>query len=598
MAALALASLALSSLVLPFQAQGRPEPAVHLNYQLLAPGARVERLLTSPEHHSYRMELRAGEVLNGAIKARGIQLTTKVLDPSGHDVAHVGSGQVFAPFSVVAATAGTYKVEVSSPEAQSQGHYILWVKKLNAFEYARSLDRREFGEDSAMFQIADQVRNQGETAVDSVFAERQGRGPIVEPDPADPKQRIVTFLYHGGPTTETVDTWAFTIGTAPLDMNEEGTMPMNFRRLGGSSLWYLRVRLPSDTLMGYQFEVTRSQSFKTEDGQTLAIRSLPDLVSDPLVSNVWYGTSILRLPNAPAQPWIKVKPEVAQGSCQPQEFVSRSLHEMRRFTVYTPPDYETKTGDCPLVFVLDGETYGPRRSAIVPTPRVLNNLIAEGRIPPTVAVFVDSQASRSRDYVNSAPFRTFMAQELLPWVQKHYRVSHDPGQVVVAGSSLGGLCATDLAFQFPNAFGNVLSQSGAFYPSPGLLSASSSFEKIRKGYALVNNFIEAPRKPIRFYMDCGLFEGPLLEGDRHLRDVLKLKGYPLTYVEHSGSHDYVYWRNSIGDGLIALLGDKHEAAVRRWAATHHRWRRVKKSSHRRIKAHRRRARHVRKSADE
>jgi len=62
-------------------------------------------------------------------------------------------------------------------------------------------------------------------------------------------------------------------------------------------------------------------------------------------------------------------------------------------------------------------------------------------------------------------------------------------------------------------------------------------------------------------MEAGLFEndirgsgGAILETSRHLRDVLLAKGYSVTYQEFPGGHDYLTWRGSLADGLIALLG--------------------------------------------
>jgi enterochelin esterase family protein len=149
-----------------------------------------------------------------------------------------------------------------------------------------------------------------------------------------------------------------------------------------------------------------------------------------------------------------------------------------------------------------------------------------------------------RELFQDEPFVEFLAEELVPWAHERVSFAGDPSQTLLAGSSAGGLTAAFAAFRRPDRFGLVLSQSGAF----------------GRG-SLNHDYAVHDRLPLRFYLDAGTLETvpwwqfpPLLHANRHLRDVLLAKGYDLTYREFPGGHDYLWWRETIADGLIALLG--------------------------------------------
>jgi enterochelin esterase family protein len=65
-----------------------------------------------------------------------------------------------------------------------------------------------------------------------------------------------------------------------------------------------------------------------------------------------------------------------------------------------------------------------RKGAIVPVPTILDNLIAEKQIPPTVAVTVGN-VNRFQELGCSAKFSDFLHQELVPWMRKEYRATTD-----------------------------------------------------------------------------------------------------------------------------------------------------------------------------
>jgi enterochelin esterase family protein len=259
--------------------------------------------------------------------------------------------------------------------------------------------------------------------------------------------------------------------------------------------------------------------------------------------------SALELPAAPPQPYVRRRPGVPAGTVAVHRLASGVLGNERRVWLYTPPGYDPSGPPYPLLPVFDGKEYVD----LLPTPTILDNLVAEGRIPPTVAVFPDSLGwgVRTRELPCAPPFLALLEQELLLWVGGAAHVSDDPARRVVAGSSLGGLAAAYVGLERPDLFGNVLSRTGAFGWAPG--DAEPAW--------LTRQYAVRPRAELRFYLDVGVYEteqppdgGPSqLTANRHVRDVLRAKGYPVTYREHSGGHDFFNLQGTLADGLQVLL---------------------------------------------
>lgn len=191
-------------------------------------------------------------------------------------------------------------------------------------------------------------------------------------------------------------------------------------------------------------------------------------------------------------------------------------------------------------------------------PQVLDVLIEQGKIPPIHAVFVDnaSAKARSEELPANPDFARFLSQELMPWLETQ-GISSLPELTIVAGSSFGGLASAYTALSYPKQFGNVLSLSGSFWWSP----------KGAEDQWLTREFAHKPAGDVVFYLAAGRFETgyfniDILESNRHLRDVLTAKGYPLHYHEFSAGHDYFAWREQLAHGLQTLLGSKTTSKLR------------------------------------
>jgi enterochelin esterase family protein len=420
------------------------------------------------------------------------------------------------------------------------------------------IDEREFGT-GPMLELARLARAGDPAGLERAVLALRGKAPLVESDPRAPGRSVVTFLHLADPDVHLVTLPQFRSGSVPVAQDANSprpparSLPAAFRRLWGSRLWYLRLNLPDTTLLGYTIGVERLPRPGADPREARSDEMLDPLNPERLGTRG--DVSILRLPNAPAQRWIAERPEVPRGRLEPGTLQSQALGATRAVTVYLPPGYDSLREPAHLVFVFDGDWFSKDLRA----PTVLDNLHHEQRVPPTVAVFVDAGDTRDRDLVNYEPFAEFLANELLPWVAGRYRVSRAPGHVALSGASFGGLAAAFIALRHPDRFGNVLSQSGAFWPPSGWNPMTPYGPGADGDSALVEAYVRAPRADVHFYLDTGLCEERMLASNRRLRDVLLAKGYRLTYVEHPGTHNGVYWRNSLGDGLIVLFGGREAA---------------------------------------
>ena len=242
------------------------------------------------------------------------------------------------------------------------------------------------------------------------------------------------------------------------------------------------------------------------------------------------------------------------GKIDERVIFDSSYSRSRKIWIYTPAGYDAQsTTRYPLILAFDGDEYRDT----MPLPFVLDSLLAARKAPPFVAVLVDNSAGAARiaDLGNAHRMAEFLSKQLMPWVRNGWKVTTDPKQVIVTGSSAGGLGAAYVAFIHPELFGNVWSQSGAFWRGP----EATNGEPYEWLTAQVKT---APRKPVRFVLDVGALEDhPTLGGsgpnfrdaNRRFHGALLAKGYDVTYTEvPDGNHAEKWWRPRLPVG-IALL---------------------------------------------
>ncbi len=202
----------------------------------------------------------------------------------------------------------------------------------------------------------------------------------------------------------------------------------------------------------------------------------------------------------------------------------------RTVHLFRPPVAEP----CPLLIVFDGEDYLKR----VHLSHIVDNLIGLGKMRPVAMALIENGSSaRIAELACSETMLFFLLNHVLPLAQAELNLT-TPGDWGLLGASLGGLMALYSALRFPEIFGRVLSQSGAF-----TMSGRDT---------LVFDLTRAHYNPtVKIWLDVGRFE-PLLEANQRLAEVLRANDYDVTTREYNGAHNWTSWRNEVEHGLRAL----------------------------------------------
>jgi len=392
----------------------------------------------------------------------------------------------------------------------------------------------------AITSLADSLAHGGDAAAFWRKVEASGT-PLVEPHGTD--EFIITFLVRGAQGNARV------MGGPTADHEW-------LARLDTSDVWYRSFIVPRGTRLGYRIAVDIPDIPGSAREKRTAI--LATARADPLNRHPWpkdapdpfNQESILELPGAAPEPGV-LEGQMARGETRRLIFTSPSLGNQREILLYTPPGFDPAAPDAVLLLLFDGRKYAD----LVGVPAMLDNLTAQHRLPPVAAAFIENAGMKARtdELPGSTIFAEAMARELLPQVRDELGFHPPADRTILAGSSYGGLAALRIAFAHPQAFGNVLSMSGSFWWGPGDGTATGKSHTARAVQSV-------GLQPIRVVLTAGLFERGrggeqgILDSNRGLHDVLKERGYWVTYREYATAHGYLGWRGALGDGLIALFG--------------------------------------------
>lgn len=412
-----------------------------------------------------------------------------------------------------------------------------------------------------------------DTAIATFWTEVATVGtPIVEAIPGDEHHRAVTFVWRDrhrddGRSTRAVVLLANKV-TDPSVWDQSV-----LHHLPGTDVWHRTYRMPSDWRATYQLA--------PDDGDVAAASTAGPVhgprsrwagvasgaVPDPFCRQHLAGkpgeqpSSVVELPDAPKQPWWRRRAGVPSGRITERLVPTGRLAAPRRVWTYEPA---TPSAGADLLVLLDGEDWAGRLDIAA----TLDNLIADGAIPPTVAVMVDAidTPSRWRELTCDDTFVDSLLLDLIPWARDELDVSIDAAQTTLSGRSLGAITALYAGLRAPEVIGAVHAQS------PSLWFPAEPTPDGREAGWLRDALASADALPAQLSIEVGRQEWMLLGPSRELARVLTARadasstpngpngpnqasragGTTVRFVEYEGGHDAYCWRGGLADALADL----------------------------------------------
>ena len=259
-------------------------------------------------------------------------------------------------------------------------------------------------------------------------------------------------------------------------------------------------------------------------------------ILDPLNPNkidngVGGENSFFTMPDYVPSTWAK-DVKGLEPSLETIEIQSRALGETRKVSVFAFTLGETERYDQPVLYLEDGGDYVKRGKAL----EVWSNLVAAKKLSPFIIVFLDPK-DRMKEYWANDKWADFVANEVVPEIDKRYHTIANREGRALLGASLGGITSFWIGLKYPDKFARIGGQSSSFWIDD---------ERVVKELAR----LDVSKTKFKFYIDDGTLEGT--QDSHKVVKILHDKGFDVTYVEGEAGHNWTAWRDRLAGAFMAL----------------------------------------------
>ncbi|WP_319481422.1 alpha/beta hydrolase-fold protein [uncultured Draconibacterium sp.] len=290
-------------------------------------------------------------------------------------------------------------------------------------------------------------------------------------------------------------------------------------------LWSITLPLPEPELYTYSFIVDGisvndpTNTFMQRDGSRYL--------------------SVLLVPGEKTENYFEAE---KRGNLHQVWYDSPTLKINRRMFVYTPYGYETSDKSYPVLYLLHGAGGDEDAwSSMGRTRQILDNLIEKGLAKPMICVMPNGNPNQMaaqttqlpvsdvdyRDPANSNKYVHSIVKDIVPYIEKNYRVIADPDHRAIAGLSMGGGHTIAAANEYPGTFQYICPLSmGIWGEQPDIDEKLQGLKKA--GYKL-------------YWLACGNTDF-VYESAQKLDSKLTENGLEHTFYVTEGGHTWANWR--------------------------------------------------------
>jgi enterochelin esterase-like enzyme len=237
---------------------------------------------------------------------------------------------------------------------------------------------------------------------------------------------------------------------------------------------------------------------------------------------------------------------VLHGAVAAVTYQSSALNRARRMHVYTPPGYESGKGSYPVFYLLHGASDSDDSwTSVGRAGFILDNLIAQKKAKPMIVVMPAGHTAqfgfggRSND-----DFEKDFLNDIMPYVEKTYRVRNDRKDRAIAGLSMGGAQTLNIGFARLDQFAYIgVYSSGIFGIMNPPQNSEPSWEEKNKS-TLDNPQLKKGLKLVWFATGKDDF---LVKTSQATVDMLKKHKFNVTYKESTGAHTWINWREYLNE---------------------------------------------------